>query len=242
LKADPETGVVKAQDYKDFFGSIGVTWGLRQALPAVLRFANIQNEYRDSVPTWKFALTAIREVLFGKDGSLYLLKGGLADGRGALGNGERANQFNELEQFARANGGAVGGEVRITEQTFAAWQEHHFREIDKAASSPIPEGDKTTRRVELTLPFFLFPRTEAGFADGNPYVTMKDVRKFWDPNTPDFPPDFDSLKRDLSVFGILKAVKARTKRIGAPESAQKAVAGECTTGPVRSSLSKAIDS
>jgi hypothetical protein len=242
LKADPETGVVKGSDYKDYFASIGVTWGLRQILPAVLRFANIQNEYRDSVPTWQFVMTAIKEVFsFGKDGSLYLLKGGLADGRGALGNGERANQFDELESFAKKNGGAVGGEVRITEETFAAWQEHHFAEIDKAAQEPIPESDKRTRRIELTLPFFLFPRTDSSFAGGKPYVTMTDVRKFWDPNNPDFPPDFDSLKRDLSVLGLLKAASARMKRNGAPESAQKAIAGEAVTGPVRRSIAKAVE-
>jgi hypothetical protein len=242
LKADPETGRVSDRDYKDYFAYVGVTWGLRQVLPAVLRFANIQNEYRDSVPTWKFALTAAREVLsFWKEGSLYQLKGGLADGRGALGNGERANQFDELEAFARRNGGAAGGEVRITEETFAAWQEHHFAEIGKGSNGPIPESDKMTRRIELTLPFFLFPRTDASFAGGKPYVTMTDVRKFWDPINPDFPPDFESLQRDLSVLGIIKAAAARMKRVGAPESAQKAIAGEATTGPVRRSLMKAVD-
>ena len=242
LKADPITGKVRASDYKDYFAYVGVTPLLRQIFPAVLRFANIPNEYRDSAPTWKFVLTAAREALsFWKQGSLYELKGGLADGRGALGNGERANQFDELEAFARRNGGAIGGEVRITEDTFAAWQEHHFREIEKGPNGQIPEGDKNTRRIELTLPFFLFPRTDASFADGKPYVTMKDVRKFWDPINPDFPPDFESLKRDLSLLGLLRAVKARKTRIGAPESAQKAIAGEAVTGDVRRSITKAID-
>src|SRR5688572_28236878 len=83
LKADPETGKVSAKDYKDYFGSIGVTPLFRQIFPAVLRFANIPKEFRETQPTWRFALEAAKEIFsFWKQGSLYKLKYSHIDGRG----------------------------------------------------------------------------------------------------------------------------------------------------------------
>jgi hypothetical protein len=124
----------------------------------------------------------------------------------------------------------------VTRETFAAWQEAHF---DKHAE-PVSEGDRNVRRIELTLPFFLFSRSDANFSDGADYVTIKDVRRFWDPQNPDFPEDFEQIKGALTFRSLFAARADRQKLAGLPESAQNAVVGTGATSSAARNIQRAI--
>ena len=162
MKVDPETGFVSNREIYNMGRQIGADRITAAILPPAFRIFGMNKEWKESASKWDVFKEGVKR-LFSPGGNIYELKGGLADGRGALGNGVRGKQLDELEQFAKNTGGDVNGETRITKLTMASWQEQHLAKVGEMTGSPVEGSERNMRTIELTLPFFLFSRTDLDF-------------------------------------------------------------------------------